>query len=228
VNPNGLHNRVSRMARARWRWTGRNAVFAIAMAALAVHMARERYMKTSNATWEAAVVLGYALKGDGAMTSRLKCRVRVGLELWRRNRASTILFSGGHPGVRKGNDTTEALAMANFAMELGGWNTLPEAWRLEGGSTSTRENAVFSLDIAEHERWKRIVVVTNRFHQNRARRTFRKAAEERGIDIAIDLAQGLDVCEAEINRTWIHQLEGIFLELRERIALPYYYIKGWV
>ena len=51
-------------------------------------------------------------------------------------------------------------------------------WVLEESSTSTRENAVFSLEECERRGWRRVAVVTNRFHQWRAERTFRTAARE--------------------------------------------------
>ena len=51
-------------------------------------------------------------------------------------------------------------------------------WLLEESSTSTRENAVFSLEECRRRGWRRVAVVTNRFHQWRAERTFRVAARE--------------------------------------------------
>lgn len=51
-------------------------------------------------------------------------------------------------------------------------------WVLEESSTSTRENAVFSLEECHRRGWRRVAVVTNRFHQWRAERTFRTAARE--------------------------------------------------
>ncbi|MDC1215688.1 hypothetical protein N8152_02545, partial [bacterium] len=40
------------------------------------------------------------------------------------------------------------------------------------------ENAVFSLEECRRRGWRRVAVVTNRFHQWRAERTFRVAARE--------------------------------------------------
>lgn len=51
-------------------------------------------------------------------------------------------------------------------------------WVLEESSTSTRENALFSLEACARRGWRDVVVVTNRFHQFRSARVFRAAAAE--------------------------------------------------
>lgn len=93
-------------------------------------------------------------------------RVATAVELWRRGVAPTILMSGGvdattrqHVGER----------MKSAAIDLG----VPEnAIFVEGFSTSTFENARFTLRVAREEGWRRAVIVSDDFHLLRARVLF--------------------------------------------------------
>merc|ERR1712130_769025 len=87
-----------------------------------------------------------------------------------------LVFSGGHPGggIR---GQSEAAAMETYAKEITS-RFQPERWIIEDQSTSTRENALFSLRIAEDHQWKDVVVATNPFHQLRSRWVFQCACKE--------------------------------------------------
>jgi hypothetical protein len=54
-------------------------------------------------------------------------------------------------------------------------------WRLEEISTSTRTNAIYSLDEVERQGWVHLVIVTNPFHQLRSYYVFRRVLIERGL-----------------------------------------------
>ena len=70
-------------------------------------------------------------------------------------------------------------------VETGGSPTVAPRfhWVLEESSTSTRENALFTLEECRRRGWSRVAVVTNRFHQFRAERVFRKAAKALGLEV---------------------------------------------
>ncbi|KAF8067143.1 hypothetical protein HT031_002190 [Scenedesmus sp. PABB004] len=96
---------------------------------------------------DVGVVLGYALHSNGSCTRPLQSRVEVGVALWRAGRARVLVFSGAHPGGGAVGGQSEANAMADYARAL-----LPEpppddSWLLEEASTSTRTNALRSLEL---------------------------------------------------------------------------------
>ncbi|KAG2450530.1 hypothetical protein HYH02_005031 [Chlamydomonas schloesseri] len=140
-----------------------------------------------DAVVDVAIVLGYALFRNGTPTEPLKGRVREGVELYLQGRARNLLFSGAHPGgvVAK---RSEANVMREYAEEVlrdsrpggGGAQGLLAAqrWFEEDKSTSTWENAVFSLDICRQKGWRSVAVVTSPFHQIRSEMVFRRLLRE--------------------------------------------------
>jgi uncharacterized SAM-binding protein YcdF (DUF218 family) len=110
-----------------------------------------------------AIVLGARVFEDGTPSQALADRVRVGVELWRRGAASSLLFTGGSPDQRP----TEAHVMAQLALEAG---VPTECCRLEAESRSTFDNARFcAAQLPERE----VLVVTCDFHLYRACAQFR-------------------------------------------------------
>jgi len=154
---------------------------------------------------DACIVLGYALCRDGTPSRPLRERVEGAVHLndqvcnlqympwithdWEllytpppspdslsRGRVRYLVFSGGHPGggIR---GQSEAAAMEAYAQTISS-HIQPERWIMEDKSTSTRENALFSLKFAEDHEWKDVVVATNPFHQLRSRLVFQCACRE--------------------------------------------------
>ncbi|KAL6762909.1 hypothetical protein V8C86DRAFT_3130421 [Haematococcus lacustris] len=111
-----------------------------------------------------------------------------------------------------------------------GGQQLPRSWLLEGRSTSTRENAMFSLALVKSHRWTRILVVTNTFHQLRSRLVFLKALQELHM-------QECQVVMAHVPPAW-HQGWGggallnwaldVLDPVREVAALVLYWWRGYV
>ena len=133
-----------------------------------------------------------------------------------------------------------------FDEELG---TAAEAfdWVLEESSTSTRENAVFSLEECHRRGWRRVAVVTNRFHQWRAERTFLAAAREAAARAAEagTKAGGLQIFSArmppelELTTQFPPPGRGFFARskelwraqwnvVREVAAIALYFARGWI
>ncbi|KAI8473414.1 MAG: DUF218 domain-containing protein [Monoraphidium minutum] len=99
---------------------------------------------------DVAVVLGYALHANGSCTRPLQSRVEVAVDLYRRGRVRHLIFSGAHPGGGLRN-TSEADAMEAYAVALLGAPPPPGRWLREAASTSTRTNALFSLELIRQQ-----------------------------------------------------------------------------
>ena len=140
-----------------------------------------------------AVVLGFALDRAGRPSPPLEARVREGVQLLRAGRVDRLVFSGGHPGGGLRGGVSEAEVMKGFAEEAMAGALPRGAAVLENRSTSTRENALFSLEaLAEGggggSGVGEVVVVTSGFHQWRARRAFLRAALQLNLPAQVTVA----------------------------------------
>ncbi|EFJ43873.1 hypothetical protein VOLCADRAFT_106645 [Volvox carteri f. nagariensis] len=202
---------------------------------------------------DVAIVLGYALCRNGSLTEPLKGRVQAGVDAFLQGRARHLLFSGSHPGgvvVRR----TEANVMREYAEQLmpageaAGW---AERWLEEDASTSTYENALFSLAICKEKGWKTLLIVTSPFHQLRSELVFRRlvseatkaaaglagqeAASAGGAGLArkdehlameVFMARAAMVPHAGYFSPLANRLVDLWDWIRELLALVYYYTKG--
>ncbi|GLC32983.1 hypothetical protein PLESTB_000383600 [Pleodorina starrii] len=209
-----------------------------------------------DAVADVAIVLGYALFRNGSLTEPLKGRVRAGVEAFLQGRARHLLFSGSHPGgvvVRR----TEANVMREYAEELmaeRGQAVLPDRWFEEDASTSTYENALFSLEICRRKGWKTLLVVTSPFHQLRSDLVFRRLVSQTTITpvgaegseaaaaggprgLAHDAGRGrqdirvyIAPCEVVPHAGYFSPVADRLVDLwdwaRELLALIYYFAKG--
>ncbi|KAK9816653.1 hypothetical protein WJX72_003312 [[Myrmecia] bisecta] len=178
------------------------------------------------------VVLGYALQRDGTPTATLRQRVEVGTRLFEKGNISSLIFSGGHPGDGL-RSISEAEAMQQYALSLMRRTSVPDRWFLESESTSTHENAVFSLHIMAAHGLRSVAVVTSRFHQLRSQLTFECAARQ---EDAATRPTAIYMAEAPPDQ----DRQGGFLgealaELlrqvdfyRELAALMWYWFRGWL
>lgn len=115
------------------------------------------------------IVLGAHVNGT-KITNSLKRRLDAAVEYWRCHPKTRIIVSGGQG---KGEDTTEARAMAEYLYSQG----IPKKLvLLEETSTTTVENLKFSakmvqnLDLEQKESLleRRVLIATNNFHVYRA------------------------------------------------------------
>lgn len=106
------------------------------------------------------LVLGAGIIG-GRVTPLLAARIDKGIELLRYNPGAKLILSGGQG---PGEDIAEGEAMARYAEQKG---VGPEAIIVEGSSTSTEENLLFSRRLMEKSR-PRVIVVTTAYHVFRA------------------------------------------------------------
>jgi len=197
------------------------------------------------AVYDAIVVLGYELQRSKTQPigPNLKGRLQQAINLVvQPNGPKKIVFSGGtdRPGM-----PSEALEMRRFVQaELARIDPqLRVQLAVEQASTSTRENAEFSLRLLEERGldgagWgPRVVVVTERFHQARALRVFERAEQERSARSGSIKSKksgaytfacfapaageiGLPFREPSENRRWD--------AWRELAALALYTARGWI
>lgn len=106
------------------------------------------------------IVLGAGVIGD-RVTPLLAARIDKGIELLHHNPDAKLILSGGQG---PGEDIAEGEAMARYAEQK---SVGPEKIIIEGRSTSTEENLLFSRELME-KAWPRVIVVTTAYHVFRA------------------------------------------------------------
>ena len=105
-------------------------------------------------------------------------RVVSGVKLYEEGYGGKILMSGG-PYYW---NSTCAQIMKNHAVHLG---VPADAILLEEKSTTTYENAKYSLDIMTGQGYKSAIVVTSPYHTRRTKIIFEHLFDGKGIDLAI-------------------------------------------
>ena len=102
----------------------------------------------------------------------MRCRVALGVGLYREGAAPLLVMSGGGAGP-----VAEAAVMRDLAREAG----VPEAALLvEAESRNTFENAANTARLLNAAGKSRVILVSDRLHLPRAARVFRRA----GLEIA--------------------------------------------
>lgn len=124
---------------------------------------------------QAIVLLGGGLRDSKELFAKLATnqiaveRVRYAAFLQRESQLP-LLITGSSP-----NGTSEAKVMAQ---ELQMFYQIPTTW-LEEKAKTTKENAIYSREILEKSGIKRIVLVTNQWHMQRAKMLF----EQQGFEV---------------------------------------------
>ena len=129
-------------------------------------------------------------------------------------------------------------------------STCMRRWLNEEASTSTRENAVFSLQMAQERGWSSVLVVTSPFHQRRSQWTFLKAAKDLGLQATsggwpVGSREQGDAVTAPETRVYMAQAPflghmgysggplhdaavDVWDWIREVLAMAYYWAKGYI
>lgn len=124
---------------------------------------------------QAIVLLGGGLRDSKELFAKLTTnqiaveRVRYAAFLQKQTQLP-LLITGSSP-----NGTSEAKVMAD---ELNLFYQVPTTW-LEEKAKTTKENALFSRAILEHAQIRKIVLVTNQWHMQRAKMLF----EQQGFEV---------------------------------------------
>lgn len=96
-------------------------------------------------------------------------RVRYAAYLQKQTQLPLLITGSSPKGI------SEAQIMAN---ELNTFFSVPTTW-VESKARTTKENALFSREILEKEGIKRVIVVTNQWHMQRAKLLF----EQQGFEV---------------------------------------------
>jgi uncharacterized SAM-binding protein YcdF (DUF218 family) len=116
---------------------------------------------------EFIVVLGAAVREGGRPSPVLQRRVAHAIQLMRDRPEAQALFTGGR-GI---HPPAEAEVMARLALDAG---IAPERLSLESRATNTGESARFCAALLAGREVGRLVLVTDDYHQRRARLAFRR------------------------------------------------------
>eukprot|EP01026_Neomeris_dumetosa_P051453 TRINITY_DN45306_c0_g1_i4.p2 TRINITY_DN45306_c0_g1~~TRINITY_DN45306_c0_g1_i4.p2 ORF type:complete len:101 (-),score=7.17 TRINITY_DN45306_c0_g1_i4:178-480(-) len=95
---------------------------------------------------------------------------------------------------------------------------------LEERSTSTRENALFSLPLIQQQGSTKVLLITNKFHQFRSYLAFVKAAQDLKIQCEFKV---LNITH-DVENDGIDAIYGLYAVLREIAAIGWYIIRGYI
>jgi uncharacterized SAM-binding protein YcdF (DUF218 family) len=160
-------------------------------------------------TGDVLIVLGGSALEDGIIGQSSYWRSVYAVRAYRQTPFARVVVSGGgqfHPGI----------LMRDFLVSQG---VPADRITVEGRSTSTRENAVYTKELlggANH----RLVLLTSDYHMFRAWRVFRKT----GLNIAPRPFPDAVKRSASLIERW-----PVFFELcSEAVKSAYYWVRGWI
>ena len=149
---------------------------------------------------DAIVVMGARVTQNGP-SAVLRARAEIGVDLWRKGVAPFLVGTGGLGPF----PPTEAETIANVARDAG---VTDSSLVIEPWSHSTEESAGFVASLAAQHGWRRIVVVSDRYHVLRAAWMYKD--------------QGFDVQTACTDERAYRERDLAFQRIREIGGLAYY------
>jgi uncharacterized SAM-binding protein YcdF (DUF218 family) len=168
-----------------------------------------RFLVVSDRLEKADVILVLAGDTNGE-------RVAQGVELYKQGYAKHLLMSGGSLTW----NLTYAGWMKKQAVELG----VPgPAVLLQDRSTSTIDDAKFSLPIVKEHGFRSVIVVTSPYHTRRAAAVFKKIFGRQGIKVLIYPVQHSNFEPHD----WWRRHEDTAFVVWEYVARVMYLLKGY-
>lgn len=178
---------------------------------------------------DAVIVLGGYLHVPGALHPTTEMneggdRLWMAAKLYRAQKASLVLLSGGNLPMFGSHALSEAEAAKGLLHE---WGVPLEAMEVETQSRTTYENAQLSKAILAGKQAPRLLLVTSAFHMPRSMAIFHRAGLQ-PVAVPTDYLAGWDPRE-----TWFEYLpdsENLFrskMALHEWIGLLVYRLRGW-
>ncbi|MDX2246360.1 MAG: YdcF family protein [Bacteroidia bacterium] len=148
-------------------------------------------------------------------------RAKKAGELYREKLAPVVIATGG----------TVNQALLAYGVEINDANLTRIALRRQGvdstairvleSGTSTFEESEGLLGYAHREGFKRVIVVTSKFHTRRTKNVFHKKFREVGIDV---LVAGAESEEYDVEKWWESEPAMIFVN-NEYVKMLYYWLK---
>ncbi len=151
-------------------------------------------------------------------------RLRAAAQLFRAEKASAVLLSGGTVAVAAAATVPEAQAAKGVLQE---WGVPSAAIQVEDRSQNTHENAIFSVPLLADRGARRVILVTSANHMPRAVAVFKRA----GLDVIpfpTDYQSGWGQPDPLIQ--WFPDAEALWRSnraLKEWIGLAVYRSLGW-
>lgn len=153
------------------------------------------------------IVLGADSLGDGSIGLASYWRATYALWIWREGRFDRLVVSGGN-GI--------GAEMKAFLEARG---VPPERIMIEEGSSSTRENALYTARLLRGIPGEK-TLVTSDMHMYRSLRAFRKAG--------LEVAPAVFPYAIKRSNNWLDRWP-VFLELcQETAKIVYYRLRGWI
>ena len=159
---------------------------------------------------DAILVLG---GGGGSRHDRAVLLYREGL--------APLVISSGDAIELPGFDRTYAEYGAEYMIARG---VPASAVLVQNDVTSTREEALAARQLAEQRGYRALLIVTDNYHTERARLTFRKVFRRSGIRLAFVAATPDWV---HWDRWWTEE-RSLLIILQEYIKLGFYLFKGYL
>lgn len=151
-------------------------------------------------------------------------RIWHGKRLHEAGLAPVIIASGGVAWQLDGRGPSMASVMRDIFIALG----VPgEAVLVEGRSQTTRENALYTAELAAEHGIERVLLVTEAGHMQRADACFRKV----GLETVPVVPVGGSLVGGHWTSRWlpnVGQLRVSSFLIRERLGLLVYRLRGWV
>ena len=141
--------------------------------------------------------------------------------LYQLNQAKHYYTTGKNiPSILEALDKkmTEAEVTRFFMIQSGADSTAVTALNV---GTSTFEEAEFILSFAQKNRFRKIIILSSKFHTRRIRSVFKKIFRKSNIEVFIT---GADPNKYKLEKWW-HEEEGLLMVNNEYVKLFYYW---WV
>jgi uncharacterized SAM-binding protein YcdF (DUF218 family) len=148
-------------------------------------------------------------------------RTRTGVRLYDAKLAPFLVTTGDVGDLHEIVEQTQAELDAMLAERLG---VPQEAITTLERSSSTREDALFSLELARARGWRRLIVVTSPYHTRRSGLVFRNVFAGTGITPTITLANPSRNQPAQ----WWTRERDLLDVSGEYLKLVYYALQGWL
>lgn len=199
----------------RWTWSAL-AVLGLLFVVVTVTPVTHWWATLLAGRWQVAsgdvlIVLGSSVLEDGTIGGSTYWRSEYGARAWHAGHFRKVVVVGGG-----GEGHAIAEAMRSFLEYRG---IPPDAILIETRSTTTRENALYTVELLAGVPGRK-VLVTSDYHMFRARRTFEKAG------LAVTPMPYPDV-RKRVTR-WRGRWPAFLDLLVETAKIAYYYVHGWI